>query len=174
MTELVVKDTALLLCETKLTDVPAIYQFINSDRVYLRQSKDWIDAIRSPADEFAYVERMIRQSQEKLFNLVLGDQIIGSLNLHHVQLDQGVAEMGYWLHSAYHHHGYMTQAVKELTAYALNNYQLKQIEVLIAKDHVASQGVVARAGYQLMGQSKQSVYYQFIYQDALLWRYKKE
>lgn len=174
MMELRVKNSPLVIRETEVTDAASMFNLINSDRAYLRQYKEWVDNLQSVDQERAYIDYMLAQENEHLFSLVLAGQLIGSINLHNFQADEGSVEMGYWLHSAHQHQGYMTQAVDILSAQAFQNQQLNSLNLLIAQDNGASQRVAKRAGYQLVGLSQQHVYYHGGKQAALLWCRKRD
>ena len=61
--------------------------------------------------------------------------------------DDGVIEIGYGLKEEYRHHGYMTEAVKEITEWALSQESVKQVEAETDAENIASQKVLSRSGF---------------------------
>ena len=61
--------------------------------------------------------------------------------------DDGVIEIGYGLKEEYRHHGYMTEAVKAITEWAVSQESVKQVEAETEENNAASQNVLFRAGF---------------------------
>ena len=61
--------------------------------------------------------------------------------------DEGVIEIGYGLKEEYRHHGYMTEAVKAITEWALSQDGVKQVEAETDAENIASQKVLFRSGF---------------------------
>ncbi len=61
--------------------------------------------------------------------------------------DDGVVEIGYGLKEEYRHQGYMTEALKVITEWALSQENIQQVEAETDLHNIASQNVLARAGF---------------------------
>ena len=61
--------------------------------------------------------------------------------------EDGVIEIGYGLKEEYRHHGYMTEAVRTITEWALSQESVKQVEAETEENNAASQNVLFRAGF---------------------------
>ena len=61
--------------------------------------------------------------------------------------DDGVIEIGYGLKEEYRHHGYMTEAVKVITEWALSQDGVKQVEAETDAKNIASQKVLLQSGF---------------------------
>ena len=61
--------------------------------------------------------------------------------------DDGVIEIGYGLKEEYRHHGYMTEAVKVITEWALSQDGVKQVEAETDAENIASQKVLLQSGF---------------------------
>lgn len=61
--------------------------------------------------------------------------------------DDGVVEIGYGLKEEYRHHGYMTEAVKVITEWALSQDGVKQVEAETDAENIASQKVLLQSGF---------------------------
>ena len=61
--------------------------------------------------------------------------------------DDGVIEIGYGLKEEYRHHGYMTEAVKVITEWALSQESVKQVEAETDAGNIDSQKVLFQSGF---------------------------
>ena len=61
--------------------------------------------------------------------------------------DDGVIEIGYGLKEEYRHCGYMTEAVKAITEWALSQENVRQVEAETDWHNIASQNVLFHAGF---------------------------
>ena len=61
--------------------------------------------------------------------------------------NDGVVEIGYGLKEKYRHQGYMTEAVKTITEWALSRDGVYAVEVETDVNNIASQQVLMRAGF---------------------------
>ena len=57
------------------------------------------------------------------------------------------AEIGYGLKKPYRHHGYMSEAVKVITKWALSQDDVRIVEAETDGNNIASQKVLMRAGF---------------------------
>lgn len=63
----------------------------------------------------------------------------------------GMVELGYGLRDGFCGFGYMTETVKTVTAWALSQNGVARVEAETVPDNLASQNVLARAGYTPTG-----------------------
>ena len=61
--------------------------------------------------------------------------------------DDGVIEIGYGLKEEYRHYGYMTEALKAITEWALSQESVKQVEAETNAENIASQKVLLQSGF---------------------------
>lgn len=61
--------------------------------------------------------------------------------------DDGVIEIGYSLKEEHRHHGYMTEAVKAITEWALSQESVKQVEAETDAENIDSQKVLFQSGF---------------------------
>ena len=81
-----------------------------------------------------------------------GDQpgaVIGDIGFHTAPL-VGSVEIGYGIVPIHRGHGYVTEAVNALTAWALTQPGVTEVRAETEPDNVASQNVLIRAGYALV------------------------
>lgn len=65
------------------------------------------------------------------------------------QPDNGLYEIGYWLHKNYQGQGIVCEYVNALTRFALESLHAKQVQICTQTENVKSIAVVKRCGFQL-------------------------
>ena len=78
--------------------------------------------------------------------------IVGDLSFKGLAAD-GMVELGYGLRDGYCGHGYMTEAVKAISAWAVVQKGVTRIEAETAPKNTASQHVLMNAGFIPTGES---------------------
>jgi RimJ/RimL family protein N-acetyltransferase len=78
--------------------------------------------------------------------------IVGDLSFKGLAVD-GMVELGYGLRDGYCGHGYMTEAVKAISAWAVFQKGVTRIEAETAPENTASQRVLMNAGFIPTGEN---------------------
>ena len=78
--------------------------------------------------------------------------IVGDLSFKGLATD-GMVELGYGLREGYCGHGYMTEAVKAMTKWALGQEGVTRVEAETTPENKASQKVLTSAGFILTGET---------------------
>lgn len=107
-----------------------------------------------------WMDVVSNQDRETLFALADERELIGSIGLH---LGEGVyrrtAEIGYWLGEEYWGCGIASAAVVALTGYAFDNLKdIVRIQAHVFANNPASARVLEKAGYDLEGRLRSSVF----------------
>jgi RimJ/RimL family protein N-acetyltransferase len=84
------------------------------------------------------------------------DALVGSVSLFHVDLDQGDAELGYWVAPDVRGRGYATRAVNAAVDHAFSRVGLRRVYLFHAVDNPASCRVAERGGFRLEGTLRSS------------------
>jgi RimJ/RimL family protein N-acetyltransferase len=79
------------------------------------------------------------------------DTLIGGTGLHNIKTDVPKCEIGYWVRTAYGRQGYVTEAVREVTHFALTSLGMLRVEIRTSTRNVRSRKVPERLGYDLEG-----------------------
>jgi RimJ/RimL family protein N-acetyltransferase len=78
-------------------------------------------------------------------------RLVGSVGLHRTDWAVPKTEVGYWLRSSEVGKGYATEAVREITSWALRRLGAKRVELVTAENNAASRAVAERCGFKLEG-----------------------
>jgi RimJ/RimL family protein N-acetyltransferase len=99
-----------------------------------------------------------------------GDQLVGSVSLHHIDADQGDAEIGYWTAPAARGRGVASAVVDAVCRWAFETLPIDRIELCHAVENEASGRVAEKAGFQQEGRLRKSFRYgDGVKHDELLW-----
>jgi ribosomal-protein-alanine N-acetyltransferase len=74
--------------------------------------------------------------------------IVGSADFKDIPDDKGIVEIGYGLGKAFEHNGYMTEAVKAMCTWVLNQSRVTTIIAETDLDGFASQRILKRCGFE--------------------------
>ena len=78
-------------------------------------------------------------------------EVLGSVGVHWLDPDQGVAEVGYWVRVESRGCGVATRATRLVTGWALRSCGMKRVQLRADSRNVASQRVAEAAGFRREG-----------------------
>lgn len=85
---------------------------------------------------------------------------VGGMGFHGVPDEEGRAEIGYDLAASARGHGYATEALRALSAWALRRNDVRLLVATVDRDNVPSQRVVQRAGFIAAGGDEEEFVYE--------------
>jgi RimJ/RimL family protein N-acetyltransferase len=140
-------------------DGPIVYASVHDSLASLRQfpaSLPW--AMQEPALEASeqYCREgqagyLLRTNLPMLLFLKGTDTHVGNSGLHRFDWSVPKCEIGYWVRAGFEGQGFITEAVKAISAFGFTHLGLRRIEALADEANLASCGVCERAGYALEG-----------------------
>ena len=113
----------------------------------------WVPHATGPGAFTAFIKGALRSDEEGTEfhrGLFAGDQVVGGCGAS-VDLVNRVAEMGYWLSSAWEGRGVMTEAVRNLVAFLFDDYEVHRIVIRAAVENTRSRAIAERLGFTLEG-----------------------
>ncbi len=120
----------------------------------LRPWFPWVTPVPRPEDtEGVYRRAAARWLTREDFLLLLFRKedglFVGGSGLHNVEWSVPRMEIGYWLRTSLTGQGYMTEAVRAITAFALEHLRAQRLEIRCEARNTRSAAVAERAGYTL-------------------------
>jgi len=79
------------------------------------------------------------------------DEVLGSVGIHWLDLDNGVAEIGYWVGRNARGRGIATRATRLASRWALTDCGMRRLQLRADQRNVASQRVAEAAGFRREG-----------------------
>jgi RimJ/RimL family protein N-acetyltransferase len=139
-------------------DAPSIAKYANNRKIWINLR----DAFPHPyhlSDAEAFLSRILGQEPRTIFAIATDAEAIGSIGfMFGEDVHRFTAELGYWLAEPYWNRGIMTEAVRRLTDYAFETFDLVRIYAEPYASNLASIRVLEKAGFQYEGRLKDSVY----------------
>lgn len=144
----------LLLRAPRMEDGAQVNAAIRESFTELHAWMPWAREMPTIAESETYArEAAMRYRVREELNYLLirkADGVyLGNAGLHTIAWDVPRFEIGYWLRTSMSGHGYMTEAVRAISAFAFTVLEAKRIEIRCDANNLRSARVAERAGYQL-------------------------
>ena len=141
----------------RLKDALSVAKYANNRAI-------WINLDRFPhpyalEDAREWLNMVTGDGPERAFAIEIGDEAVGAISVtpkDDVQVKVG--EIGYWLGEPFWGRGIATAAVKLVTEYAFEDLDLMRIQASVFEWNPASGRVLEKAGYQLEGRLRKSIF----------------
>jgi ribosomal-protein-serine acetyltransferase len=144
------------------SDAQALFEAVAESRDHLRP---WLPF----ADEHQTVDESRHWIIQQVANWILRDDLIlsiweqatdryvGGTGLHPHDWEIGYFEIGYWVRASAEGHGYIVEAVRLLTEYALDTLKANRVEIRCDELNVRSAAIPQRLGYVLEGRLRNNL-----------------
>lgn len=120
-------------------------------------------------DAFEWIELVRSIEPVTNFAITIDDQVVGGIGLMANQdVHRHSAEIGYWLGKEHWGKGIMTKVVTHMTEYFFNTADVVRIYALVFSWNPKSARVLEKAGYELEGRLRKSVFKNNQFCDQLL------
>lgn len=140
-----------------------MWPLIDANRRFLRQYLFWVDKTNG-FDDVAAATKMFDlcwAAQTKFAYMVLdkhSGKILGSIDIHDIDLINYIAAIGYWLRKDKTGFGYMSEAVALLEKETFAR-GIRRLEITCDSQNRASAGVALRCGYQYECTQKEVIFH---------------
>jgi ribosomal-protein-alanine N-acetyltransferase len=104
-----------------------------------------------------FIRRALRADPETNFAVCVDGAAAGGIGFTlHTDVERISAEIGYWLGEPFWGRGIMTEALRAVTRYAVEQHHLHRIYAVPYEPNKASHRVLEKAGYRLEGRMRKS------------------
>ncbi|MCP4351579.1 MAG: GNAT family N-acetyltransferase [Desulfobacterales bacterium] len=160
-----------IIRDWKTEDAQSIATYANNKKIWINL-RDAFPYPYSLQDAEAFLTRAVEAKPKTVFAIATQNEAIGSIGL---MLGEDVhrftAELGYWLAEPFWGKGIMTQAVKCMTAYAVENLKLNRVFAEPYTTNTASAMVLKKAGFMCEGILRSNVFKDGKILDQFLYSY---
>jgi ribosomal-protein-alanine N-acetyltransferase len=160
----------LTLRSWRASDAKALVRYANNWNVWINL-KDRFPHPYTPADARNWLAHCYAQ-QGPLTNFAMEfeDEAIGGISLDpHTDVHRVMASIGYWIGEPFWGRGFATGAVKAISAYAFQTFDLHRLQAFVFEWNTASARVLEKAGYTCEGRLKKSILKDGRIADTLLY-----
>lgn len=121
-----------------------LFEAVDENREHLSPFLPWVGNMKSVADFRSYIKNCVQLYQEKKevsFVIIFNGDTVGRIGLHHINLQNKNASIGYWLTKDTEGKGIITNSCKKLITYGFRKLGLHRIEIKAAVNNVRSQAI---------------------------------
>jgi ribosomal-protein-serine acetyltransferase len=141
---------AIALRQIEINDAEQIFNTIDSQRQYLGKWLPFVEMTRKPEDTLQFI-RSVNRDQELVFVMLFQGEFAGLIGFKNTDLLNRKTEIGYWLSEPFQHKGIVTESVKRLVKFAIENLQLNRVEINCAVGNLPSKKIPQRLSFQIEG-----------------------
>jgi RimJ/RimL family protein N-acetyltransferase len=156
------------------TDLTALIKYANNFNVY-KWLKDSFPYPYTEDDAIAWLSKCIEQDPETNFAIADDKELIGAIGLKFFD-DVFIhnAEIGYWIGEPFWGKKIITNAVKEMTKFGFNHFNVNRIFANVFEGNPASARVLEKCGYSLEGILKKAVFKEGKFLNQFIYAILKE
>lgn len=81
-------------------------------------------------------------------------EFVGSIAINHIQHDNQIGNVGYWIKSSKQGHGYALEALKSIVSFAFFQLELVRLEFVVATENKISNRIVLKSGATFEGRAR--------------------
>ncbi|MBC3541058.1 GNAT family N-acetyltransferase [Rufibacter sediminis] len=165
-------DDDLRLELTAAKHAAALFAAIENNRAHLATFLPWVPFMRSVEEVTAYVnacELRYQQKEEVSFVILLEDVLVGRIGIHHLDLQNRSASIGYWLVNNAEGKGIITRSCKKLITYGFEELGLHRIEIKAAAANLKSQAIPEKLDFTKEGVLRHAEWVNGEFLDLLLY-----
>jgi len=151
-------DEKLSLREIQVTDAPAIFGIIDSNREYLRQWLPFVDFTHKVSDTESYIKSILvhpHETRELTYVIIYENVIVGLIGFVRSDKANKRTEIGYWLAEEYQGNGIVTTACQTLVDAAFRVLNVNRVQIKVAKENEKSKKIPQRLGFVFEGIERQ-------------------
>jgi RimJ/RimL family protein N-acetyltransferase len=122
----------------------------------------------------AFIKMATADDPIHIFAIAINGEAAGGIGIHpQADIHKKNAELGYWLAEPFWGQGIITKAIKEMTVFAFNVYDINRVFARPFSTNVASRRVLEKAGFTLEGRFEKTLFKNGEYLDELIYAIRR-
>ena len=137
----------------------SLLNLVNANRYYLREWLPWVDQMQTVANFAYYISDTKKRAAEKTdfgYAIIIEKNIVGRIGLHHINQQNRIAEIGYWLADGLQGRGIISKTCKAIINHAFKELGLNRIEIKCGVGNDKSRAVAEKLQFKQEGILKQA------------------
>lgn len=156
-----------------MKDIASLVKHANNIRIAKFMSDEFPHPYTAE-DASRFVGFATRDDPNHIFAIQVDGQAVGGIGIHpQTGIHRKNVEMGYWLGEEFWGHGIMTDAIKQVTLFAFNTYEINRIFARPFGTNTASQKVLEKSGFILEAKFEKSLFKHGEYLDELIYAIRR-
>ena len=144
---------------TSELQAPQLFEAIYNNRTQLSEFLPWVDNIQTIADLKEYLKKaeiLCQERKEASFLIIFDNAAVGRIGLHHLNLQNKIGAIGYWLTKDAQGKGIILKSCRALINYGFQNLGLHRIEIKAAVNNLKSQAIPEKLNFVKEGVLRQA------------------
>src|SRR5690606_34790773 len=149
-----------------------VFQLIQQNREQLEKWLPWVANVHSEADFQNFLKVAKQRVTDKVaaaFFIRHEGKIAGNIGLYHIDHQNKIAAIGYWLGEEFQGKGIITTACQAIIKYGFTELGLNRIELKCGTGNVKSKAIPERLGFTKEGILRQAELVNGNFQDLYLY-----
>ena len=137
----------------------SLLNVVNANRVHLREWLPWVDNMTTTGNFKYYINDCKRRAAAQTdfgFSIVFEGNIIGRIGLHHINQQNKIGEIGYWLADGMQGKGIVTRCCKAIINFGFSELGLNRIEIKCALGNDKSKAIAEKLQFKHEGILRQA------------------
>lgn len=137
----------------------SLLNLVNANRTYLREWLPWVDQMQTVSHFAYYINDTKKRADAKTdygFAIIIDKNIVGRIGLHHINHQNKIGEIGYWLAGGQQGRGIINKCCKAIINYAFTELGLNRIEIKCATGNHKSRAVPEKLKFKQEGILRQA------------------
>ncbi|MCK5449862.1 GNAT family N-acetyltransferase [Candidatus Pacearchaeota archaeon] len=125
-----------------------------------------------------FIQERIRESNKDIresyeLGIEYMGEIIGMMNLYHINHINKKAKIGYWIGKDYRRKGFVSEALKSIIDFAFSKENLNKISAKVIATNIESNNLLEKYGFKKAGELKQDQIIDGELRDCFVWELLK-
>lgn len=150
----ILKTERLLLRRASLEDIKDVFDLRSSKEINKFVGTKKVENHQEAKDFIKVCDELYQQKKRIFWLIKYQQEIIGSIVLHKISLDDNYAEIGYKLKLEFQQKGFMNEAIKSVLEFGFTKMNLKTIEAFTHKNNMASIALLKKHNFIFQSERK--------------------
>lgn len=143
----VLKTERLLLRKVTLNDNQIVFDLRSSKEINKYVGTKRIETLDEAEDFIKICDHLYLDKKRVFWLIEYKKEVIGSIVLHKINLENNYAEIGYKLKPSFHRKGFMSEAFEAVLEFSFQQMKLKTIEAFTHKNNIASKTLLKKHNF---------------------------
>jgi ribosomal-protein-serine acetyltransferase len=155
----------------------SLFNLVNANRAYLREWLPWVDNMQTISNFTHYIIDTKKRAVDKTdfgYAIIIDKNIVGRIGLHHINYQNRIGEIGYWLADGLQGRGIITKSCKSLISHCFKEFGLNRIEIKCGVGNEKSRAIPEKLKFKQEGILRQAELLNGKFIDLYLYAMVKE
>ncbi len=155
----------------------SLFNIVFDNREYLREWLPWVDSMQTVSNFKNYISDSKKRATDKTdfgFAIVIDKNIVGRIGMHHINQQNKIGEIGYWLADGMQGKGIVTKCCTAIAKFGFNELGLNRIEIKCGVGNHRSRAIAEKLKFKEEGILRQAEWLNGKFIDLHLYSMLKE